>query len=342
MSECQPCQTIDCTVPDDLDTYSLQSWINFLSPTLGFIVQCPVGYQCAPGLFPRTVTYPPGRFVIVYPPNPPDGYVLRLQGCQSEVTRTVPAGATQEIIDALLLQIITEVGQQQAECDSIVNPPAPNPADFFLNSEVYFSHACPEGEELSYTANLPSWITLDTVNSRLVGMAGIFAGLTQELADEIAQTHLDSFGTDALSVGTLTCGCPLPNISWAVTSETAPNTHNFDQGTMQATLVAGATGGLFMEGSIADGPAFNMSVEGTGTFGADDCAAINMLFGIREGFVITVIDQFIWTKNSEVNPISQVISYPEIISATKQRIIQVSVLRDPCASALDATLSCSL
>ena len=56
---------------------------------------------------------------------------------------------------------------------------------------------------------LPSWITLDSANSRLVGAAGQFSGTTQAEANASAQRSLDTFGDAAIADGSLYCN-PFP------------------------------------------------------------------------------------------------------------------------------------
>ncbi len=86
--------------------------------------------------------------------------------------------------------------------------PVPAPtvvSESILNQEVYFAHACSLTETLTYTGTLPTWITLDTTNNRLVGRAGVFGAATQAEADALAQAALDSFGNAALTSGALSC-----------------------------------------------------------------------------------------------------------------------------------------
>ena len=52
---------------------------------------------------------------------------------------------------------------------------------------------------------LPSWITLDSANSRLAGAAGQFSGTTQAEANASAQRSLDTFGDAAIADGSLYC-----------------------------------------------------------------------------------------------------------------------------------------
>lgn len=275
---CQPCQTIACDVPNDLETYSLQTWINFLSPTLSFIIQCPVGYVCQAGSFPRTIRYPPGRFVIVYPPNPAGGFIMRLQGCISEVTRTVPSGSTAAQLAALAAEIVNEVAQQQAQCDAVLQPPVPQPEpeETFLNEEVYYVVDCEEGEDLTFTGTFPSWISLDEANSRIVGAAGTLPGATQAEANALAQTALNAFGDAAVAAGELVCeGCPLDDLVWSVEStgtggDGVISSSSFVGLNMSVVLSCGSGGANFanltMDATIPyDGAGYTIRISGTVT-----------------------------------------------------------------------------
>jgi hypothetical protein len=202
------CRTRTCAVtfPPDVEIYSLQDALIFNETTISFIVTCPPGYTCPPGMFPKVVTFPPGTFVLPDPyVNPGFPIVLQLQGCQSNVTLTLPANATQAEINAAGQAIIAEVARQQAECDSIVNPPTPNPSPFFTNEVRYSSVTCDECETINYTGNLPWYISLDRANSRLVLAVGFIAAPTQAAANTQAQSLLDFFKTESIASGQLVC-----------------------------------------------------------------------------------------------------------------------------------------
>lgn len=82
--------------------------------------------------------------------------------------------------------------------------PPPEPAVIF-NQPVYFVHECPEGETLIFTGTLPSWITLDSGNSRLVGAAGTYQAATLAEANALAQNALNEFGNAAVAAANLDC-----------------------------------------------------------------------------------------------------------------------------------------
>lgn len=227
----------------DLVQYSLQDAIAFNSGTLSFVVDCPVGFSCPPGSFPITINFPPGTFTVILPPttggndnNQP--IVLSLQGCQSLITITLPAGSSQAAINAAAQSIIMQVAAQQAQCNVTPIPPGtppttgpqppippsppgtipipiptPQPQPDFFNEAVYFSKPCTNPAVITYTATLPSWVTVDTANSRLVGSPGTFGGTTQINANATAQSVLNAFANAAITAGTLICFDPTA-FSW--------------------------------------------------------------------------------------------------------------------------------
>jgi len=109
----------DSGVPD-VEIYNLQDALFFNGTPLSFLIQCPTGQVCPPGLFPRVFTYPPGTFYFPIPPAEPcfTNIVLSYLGCQSNITRVLPCGSSPALINAAAQQIIQEAGQQQAECDA--------------------------------------------------------------------------------------------------------------------------------------------------------------------------------------------------------------------------------
>lgn len=210
MSTCVKCQLINCTNPADIAIYSLQDALFFNGVPLTFVVNCPEGQVCQPGVYPKTVTYPPGTFVV---PNPPpcSGFpiVMTVQGCKGPVTRTLPCPSSNGAIQAAANEIIMELGQQQAECDSEEeNPPAPPPPQY-ANEEVYYTVDCEEGETLTYSGPpLPPYITLDADNNRLIFAPNTVYGVTQAAANATAQSILNGIGDDAITAGVLTCEPP--------------------------------------------------------------------------------------------------------------------------------------
>lgn len=61
--------------------------------------------------------------------------------------------------------------------------------------------------------NLPDWITVDSANSQLVGMAGSFAASTKAAANAAAQSAIVAFGDTAIATGNLACVSPTPPVT---------------------------------------------------------------------------------------------------------------------------------
>ncbi len=115
-----PCETQVCVTPEDLTIYNLQDSLLFNGVPLSRVLECPEGYYCAPGTFPRVVTYPPGTFRIPYPPtNTGFPIVIQYKGCEGMITRKLSATASAADITAASNQIFSQAADQQARCDAI-------------------------------------------------------------------------------------------------------------------------------------------------------------------------------------------------------------------------------
>lgn len=205
----------------DVELYNFQDAAFFNSRTISILVNCPPGRQCAPGTYPKVFNYPRGTFVIP-DPGPCSGFpiILQLAGCQSLIIRSVPCGSSSAVIQAAADVVIQLAAQQQAECDALAdtnNEPTPT----FVNQAQYEVVACAEDELLTYTGILPSYLTLDVVNSRVVFTAGIIGGDTQAAANATATTLLHNFVVAAEADDSLKCvaatDCPDWNtLLWGV------------------------------------------------------------------------------------------------------------------------------
>lgn len=114
------CRQRDCVITPDIGLFSLEDRLAFNGTPLSFIEQCPTGYFCPVGSFPRVFTYPPGRFVI---PLPPTGtgfpIIVRYQGCSSLLQIVLPPGATPADVGHAANSVIAQAAAQQAKCDAI-------------------------------------------------------------------------------------------------------------------------------------------------------------------------------------------------------------------------------
>lgn len=122
MELCRPCIGLGCdNVPD------LASGIDgaIYSPVdYDFLIQCPEGCYCPPGAFPAPIVILASTIPPVIPPilEPGADITLRLQGCQSLITRTLPAGSSQADITAAAISMQAEWAGQQSICNALQIP----------------------------------------------------------------------------------------------------------------------------------------------------------------------------------------------------------------------------
>lgn len=238
----------------DVTIYSLQDSLLFNGVPLSFLVTCPEGYYCPPGSFPRVITYPPGTFVIPQPPTGGFPIVLQLQGCQSLVQRTLASDATEAEIQAAANEIILEVGQQQAECDSQPPPGQELPttitlseiSDFFCLESVWdvtiTTDAPASAEPLTFLViggDLPSGIVMSQSTSECFLTGTPSAMGTYNFT--IGCGGSGAYGQQAYTVvvGGITTASPLPD----AVPET-PYSEALAQSGLTGTLTWGVAGGL--------------------------------------------------------------------------------------------------
>lgn len=131
MSECK---TLICENPGDLSVGANGDAL-YAQNQLTFLQGLPPGCSAPPGLFPKVFVYLPDQI----PPVVPMGgsgspFILRLQGCISEISRELPSTATTAQIRAAVDAIQAEWGGQQALCDAR-NTPGINCTPVFFNDE---------------------------------------------------------------------------------------------------------------------------------------------------------------------------------------------------------------
>ena len=212
--ECEPCADQGICETFDLVFYNLSANKSYSNGVLSYQVECPNGTT-------RTVYIAAGRinFTLPFPPDYDGTYPPLIMGCAAGgvIIRTIPDGSSQEAIDAIVDEMITTCGRAIAETEVQCNIAPPS----YFNVEVYFDHSCGVGQYLTYNGTLPSWITLDQDNSRLVGSAGLFSAASQSEADAIAQNLLDEFANAALTSGDLDCTAApqWENTAWTLYGE---------------------------------------------------------------------------------------------------------------------------
>ena len=115
-------------------------------------------------------TVPAGAYQVNL--NPPvsggvvaSDYSVSMQGCQSTVSTTIPAGTPTSGIQGYMNQLFQLLAQQQAACNSTP------PVNTYSNTAV--QAGCPNGKTMSVTGTLPPGITFN--GSQLVAAPGLFA-----------------------------------------------------------------------------------------------------------------------------------------------------------------------
>lgn len=203
---CAPCESIGSCLQFPIVFYNFSQGKQYTNVATN--VTCPSGI---------IVTVPPGtvNYTLPFPPDFSGDYPPLVLGCAAggNVVRLVPPGSTQEQIDAIVEEMI-------AVCVQAVGLTLCKPATAISNQAVQ-SPSCPLGETMSYSGDLPYWITIES--DHLVGAAGTFFGSNQAQANATAQAELDAFYTSATGLGDLTCnpasdictdgvGALLPNV----------------------------------------------------------------------------------------------------------------------------------
>jgi hypothetical protein len=141
------CPVIICTNPDDLSIGAAGNALYAVNQ-ISLLQNCPVGCYCPAGTFPRVFTYLTDQI----PPVVPVGgsgsvFILRLMGCISEISRTLPAEASASELRAAATAIQSEWAGQQAICDARAITGV-KCGTFFSNDRLTFS--CPNGQTLSW------------------------------------------------------------------------------------------------------------------------------------------------------------------------------------------------
>ena len=190
------CQSIVCTVPDDLLQYSLQG----LPPQ-----PVPAPITIVPGEVGNGPVYfdVPCDGVLVYKGTLPSWIILDAANNRLIGQSGVFPGDTQADADAAAQSALNNFGNIQIAAGLLVCHGAP-PPPVYGNATVYYNVTCTTGT-LTFTGVLPAWITLDDVNSRLIGASGIFSGASAAAATADAQTALNEFGDAQMALGALTC-----------------------------------------------------------------------------------------------------------------------------------------
>jgi hypothetical protein len=199
------CPAITCCPTDDF-SYSITSGPVYFNNEASFIVDCPEGLTCNPGLYPMTILIEEGTITWQPPTQTPgDPQVLTLQCCLGELTRTLPAGASEGDYLEAIQSLIAEAVAAQAQCDADAAAPPAGTRGRWWNDEIEQTVCTEEQGTLVVTGSIPFGIIQSTHSLKV--QAHIFSS-TVSKADANAQaaTYLAAFVTQGLSNGSLTCG----------------------------------------------------------------------------------------------------------------------------------------
>jgi hypothetical protein len=250
------CAENDCAgIVPDAESFSLQDALHFNGTPVTAVVTCPPGANCTPGSFPPTITYPPGTFVFPDVPVIPGQPInLSLQGCQSLVSRVLPAGATPAQIQAAVNAIIAEVAAQQAQCDSF--PEFPFGTEIVLGD--FSTYACLNSEFGDTIAAFVSPGTSYPVTFGIIG-GSLPTGITM-----------------IANVGTLASFTGTPTVAGSYTFTLRGTTADGVSATRAYTLnVVGITTGATLPDATT-GESYSVTLAATGMTGA-------LLWGIASG-----------------------------------------------------------
>ena len=210
MTPCTTCLTVDCIDVGDLTRYNFQ--LNaFISPQYTFVVSCPIGVVCQPGVYPVTITIPPGTFIIPLPdPNGPITGVgpLTVQTCTGQLTAAIPDGSTQAQIQALAAGLAQQAAQAQAGCNVLKSPggsiPAPTPPVFSNNLQCVPTLTCTPPDMFTVTGSIPTGYQL-AIDNALCILPGMVTSTSQADADAKALAQVTATAAALIGNGTLTC-----------------------------------------------------------------------------------------------------------------------------------------
>jgi len=272
------CKTNDCEgIAADAASYSIQDALYFNGTAVTAIVTCPPGATCVPGSFPPVITFPPGTFVFPdVPVVPGQPITLSLQGCQSLVSITLPAGSSQAAIQAAVNAIIAQVAAQAAQC--IIFPEFPFGTTIILSnlpasaclSSSYSQSITATVDPASYPVtfaviggSLPTGITLSSTSSNQAFFTGTpsAAGSYTFTIKGTSANNVTTTKAYTVTVAGITTASPLPDATIGEAYST----------TIASTGITGTPIWGVASGSLPDGLSINPATgEISGTPTNDD------------------------------------------------------------------------
>jgi hypothetical protein len=197
MSECPQCKAARCC-NEDILSYDLTGGSVYFNEQTSINFECPPGFSCIPG----TYTVPAGRIRLVVNTNGQPN-TLRLQCCQSELVRDVPADATPEQIGEIAQQMVNACAVQQANCDAYRYV-----SRVFTNEAVSSNPCASTGRLLGWIGTMPGLPPVVTWSEGELHVAeGVFSStVSRSDATRKAQTFLDNFGISLVFGNAWECG----------------------------------------------------------------------------------------------------------------------------------------
>jgi len=198
---CEPCVNIVDCLRFPLVLYNLNANKTYQNDLTTVDVSCPDGST-------KVIVVPAGtiNYTLPFSPGFTGEYPPLVMNCLSGgvIVKTIPSGATQDEIDTIVNQMIsdcvTAYAQSIADCSTV---------QLFYSEQVSVIHACEVGTVLTFSGTLPSWITIDTGTSTVIGAAGVQSS-TISVADATskAQAQLQAWVDAELTSGNLSCVSP--------------------------------------------------------------------------------------------------------------------------------------
>lgn len=183
--DCQTCKAIDCTNPDDIFRYSLQSGVLFRNIRYGFVLDCPEGYSCAGGYYPRDIIIPDGSITVTIPDSYFTGdtlnsdYSTNLVCCDDNIPIFAAAGTSIAELRTLLNLAFAECAAKQAACENLNSPANGVPAPSKGTNQLAMSDPAKACLSVAYNSRLQSSKTTGRVFWHIVA-GGLPPGLLLE------------------------------------------------------------------------------------------------------------------------------------------------------------------
>lgn len=205
MSECPTCKPLRCCTENIL-AYDITGGSVYFNEQTSINFVCPPGFSCIPGVY----TVPAGRIRLVVNTNGQPS-TLRLQCCQSELVRDVPADATPEQIAAIAQDMVNACAVQQANCDGNATV---NYSNTFRNQQQCYNGCANIGLNMGWTGSPPPLPpvfgyhqSVALHQSEICIRPSVFvSSVSQNDANQRALNFLTAYVIGLLFDGTLDCG----------------------------------------------------------------------------------------------------------------------------------------